>query len=123
MSRDRVLTDSELKLVWLASDEIGWPFGPFVKLLILTGQRLNEVARMRWGEIDFEAKVWTIPRERTKSHMRTECPSVIRPSKFLPICQRLVDFGFVFTTTGPSPVGGFSRAKSRLMPRWREQWS
>ena len=114
MSRDRVLTDSELRLVWLASDEIGWPFGPFVKLLILTGQRLNEVARMRWGEIDFEAKVWTIPRERTKNDIAHRVPLGDQAIKVLTDLPKVGDSGFVFTTTGPSPVGGFSRAKSRL---------
>ena len=38
-SRDRVLSDDELRLVWLASAEVGQPFGSLVQLLILTGQR------------------------------------------------------------------------------------
>src|ERR1700730_12740850 len=42
-SRDRILTDDELRLVWNAADGDGWPFGPLVKLLMLTGQRLGEV--------------------------------------------------------------------------------
>src|SRR5262245_33889297 len=43
-SRDRVLSDDELKDVWKAAEAIGWPFGPLVRLLILSGQRRSEVA-------------------------------------------------------------------------------
>src|SRR6266436_3650861 len=51
-SRDRILTDDELRLVWKATDGDGWPFGPLVKLLVLTGQRLSEVGGMQWDELD-----------------------------------------------------------------------
>ena len=37
--RDRVLSDRELKLVWDAAGEMGWPFGCAYQLLILTGAR------------------------------------------------------------------------------------
>ena len=49
-SRDRVLSDEELRQVWRACDAIAWPFGPLVKLLMLTGARRNEVADMEWSE-------------------------------------------------------------------------
>ena len=67
-SRERKLDDEELRLVWHAADELGWPFGPMVKLLILTGQRRDEVARMEWGELDLEKKLWTLPKERIKNN-------------------------------------------------------
>jgi integrase len=43
-SRDRILSDDELRWLWKICDEIGEPFGPLVKLLLVTGQRLEEVA-------------------------------------------------------------------------------
>src|SRR4029077_18838836 len=43
--RDRVLTDPEIRLVWAASDELPMPFGPLVRALLLTGQRLGEISR------------------------------------------------------------------------------
>src|SRR5262249_49795796 len=55
-ARDRVLNDDELRLVWLAANQIGWPFGPLIQLLALTGQRRDEVGRMRWSEIDIEKR-------------------------------------------------------------------
>ena len=69
-SRARVLTLQELKLIWAAADAEGGIFGPIVKLLILTGQRRNEVAGMRWEELrDLHSKhaTWEIPEARTKN--------------------------------------------------------
>ena len=50
-SRDRILTDLELKAVWRAAEKIGYPFGTSVQLLILTGQRRGEVGNLQWSEI------------------------------------------------------------------------
>jgi integrase len=52
-ARERVLTDAELRAVWKAADGLAFPFGPFVRMLILTGQRLVEVSDMSWSEVDF----------------------------------------------------------------------
>lgn len=114
-SRDRVLSDEELWRVWLASDEVGWPFGPLAKLLILTGQRLNEVSRLRWAEIDMNARLWTLPRQRTKSNVAHTVPLSSQSVSLLSGLPALSsEAGLVFTTTGYSPVGGFSRAKTRI---------
>jgi integrase len=66
-SRDRVLSDEELRLVWKAAERVGFPFGPFVQLLILTAQRRDEVAGARRRELHEAGKVWTIPSTRTKN--------------------------------------------------------
>jgi hypothetical protein len=57
-SRDRTLSDSELRAVMLAADKVGWPFGPLVALLALTGQRRDEVARIgfRAPAVDIAAR-------------------------------------------------------------------
>jgi Arm DNA-binding domain len=60
-SRDRVLNDDELRRVWQAAERLGPPSGAMVQLLILTGQRRNEVAQMQWGELDLEGRLWTLP--------------------------------------------------------------
>src|SRR5262249_29028593 len=105
-SRDRILSDGELRLVWYACDNIAWPFGPLTKILLLTGQRRDEVAEMRWSEVDLEKKLWVIPRERMKNGVAHEVPLSDEAAllfKHLPrIKSRL---GFVFTTTGESAVG------------------
>jgi|SRR5215472_13802576 len=50
--RERILTDDELRRVWDAAGQIGYPFGHVVKLLILTGQRLTEISALSWMEIN-----------------------------------------------------------------------
>jgi hypothetical protein len=73
-SRERVLSDEELKAVWLAARKLGWPFGPIVQLLILTGARREEVGAMQWSEIDIDRKLWTLPPDRVKNKQRHEVP-------------------------------------------------
>ena len=67
VSRDRVLNDNEVRLLWHAWDEMAWPFGAFMKLLLLTVARRNEVAMMKWAHVDAELALWTIPSDETKS--------------------------------------------------------
>lgn len=112
--RDRVLSDQELRLLWLAADRIGWPFGPLVHLLVLTAQRLNEVAGMRWSELDLDQAMWTIPATRAKNgsvHHVPLSPAAIRVIRTLP---RLDRSDLVFTTTGRTAVSGWTRAKMRI---------
>ena len=66
-SRDRVLTHQEIKRLWAACDTVGWPGGSILKLLLLTAQRVNEVAQMRWSELDLANRVWNLPAERAKN--------------------------------------------------------
>jgi integrase len=65
-SRDRVLSDAELAAVCGACQDD--EYGRIVRLLILTGQRRDEVGAMAWSELDRDQGTWTIPGERTKNH-------------------------------------------------------
>lgn len=113
ISRDRVLADTEIGAIWSANDDLGWPFGPLVKILLITGQRLNEVAGMRWADIDFDRSVWTLPREQTKADRLHEVPLSALAQEVLAGVPR-IGGEYVFSTTGRSPVTGFSKAKARL---------
>jgi integrase len=73
-ARNRVLTDAELRSVWEAADATGYPYGPMFKMLILTGQRENEVAGMRWSEVDLDKMLWTIATSRMKGGRAHEVP-------------------------------------------------
>jgi integrase len=65
MPRERVLSDGELKTIWSAcSDD---DFGQIVRLLLFTGCRRDEIAALRWDEIDFDAGVLTLPHTRIKN--------------------------------------------------------
>ena len=113
-SRDRVLSDEELRLVWLAAGQIGWPFGSMVQLLILTCQRRDEVAAMRWSEISAAEQLWTIPGARTKNGQPHQIPLSDAARDILSKLPRLAGSDLVFTTTGATPVSGYSNAKERL---------
>jgi integrase len=114
-SRDRILSDDELRLVWNAAEREGWPFGPLVKLLILTGQRLAEVGGMRWDELDLESKLWVLPAERVKNGERHEVPLSDPVVEIIGSLPRIkTTKGFVFTTSRDAAVSGFSRTKDRL---------
>ena len=86
-SRERVLKVEEIIALWNACEEIGEPFGPFVKLLLLTGQRYGEIAGMCWSEIDSATKTWTLPSARTKNGRQHTVPlsqqvlSIIEPRR------------------------------------------
>jgi integrase len=112
-SRDRVLDTDELRLVWRAAEGLGFPFGPIVKLLILTGQRRSEVGGMEWGELDLDRGVWTIPASRSKNgrqHVLPLSPQAVEIINGLP---RFSGSRFLFSA-GKTAPSGFSRAKTRL---------
>lgn len=111
-ARERILNKDEIKAVWNASKDIGWPFGPFVRLLFLTGQRRSEVANMRWDDINSEKSLWTLPKEATKSDRLHEVPLSPAAVEILQDLPRKADF--VFSTSGRSPISGFSKAKKSL---------
>jgi integrase len=67
VSRDRVLSDEELRAVWKATLTYAGPYGQIVRLLLLTAQRREEVAGLRWDELDLKSRSWTLRANRTKS--------------------------------------------------------
>ena len=108
--------------MWTGAEKLGWPFGPIVKLLILTGARRNEIGRLRWSEIEGDAI--KLAGERTKN----------REEHIIPLAQPAVEIiaslphignTYVFTTTGVTPVSGWSKVKEALdkaaggLPDWR----
>ena len=113
LARDRVLGETEIQAFWKATDDLGWPFGPLFKLLLLTAQRRDEVATLEWSELNFETGVWTIPAHKAKNgvehdvHLSREALAIINA---LP---RMAG-SFVFSTNARTAVSGFSRAKERL---------
>jgi integrase len=72
VTRDRVLTDEELALIWRhAGDD---DYGRIVRLLMLTAQRREEVGGMGWPEIDLDKTLWSIPGARTKNGKAHDVP-------------------------------------------------
>ena len=112
--RDRVLTDAELGLIWRATDHLGYPFGPYFKLLILTGQRREEVAGLARLELDRDLTMWTLPAARAKNNVQHQVPIVPWARSILADLPRIEQSDFCFTTTGTSSISGYSKAKASL---------
>jgi len=114
-ARERVLTAAEISAAWRAFTADAGAIGDAAKVLLLTGARLREVAEMTWAEIDFAARVWTIPAARAKNGAAHEVPlsgtvlTILAARKAAsPTC------GYVFSANGRTAVTGFSKAKSRF---------
>jgi Arm DNA-binding domain len=86
-ARDRALSDDEIRWFWLACGEVGWPFGPIFKLLLLTAQRRDEVGGMKWSEINLDKRTWTLPRNRQRATVGTKCLCRTRRSKSCARCS------------------------------------
>lgn len=124
--RDRVLTLGELGRIWTGAEALSHPYGPLIKLLILTAQRRNEVAGLYWAEI--EGAAWKLPDARAKRGKGHLVPLSPRAVAILNELPRVGDGKLVFTTgkraakkgekvdakAPPAPVSGWSRVKDRL---------
>lgn len=112
--RDRALTDAELAAVWNAAGKLGHPYGPFIRLLMLTLQRREDVAGMTWAEVSPDLTTWTQPASRTKNgrphivHLAPAARAILRAA------PRFEGCALVFTNSGRTALSGFSPAKARL---------
>jgi integrase len=113
--RDRVLDDSELCAVWTAATALGGPFGALIKLLILTGQRRDECARMEWTELDLEARLWRPPAVRAKNKKPHDVPLSAPAIEILESLPRFVDGKFALTSDGgKTAASNYAKNKQRL---------
>ncbi len=128
VKRDRVLSDVELAAVWKAAGTLGWPFGPALHLLILTAARREEIGALRWSEI-VDAKI-ELTGDRTKNGEPHSIPLSPPAMEIVERLPHVAGSAFVFTTTGKTPVSGWSKAKTLLdravaddvghaLPEWR----
>jgi integrase len=112
LARDRVLNDAELAQVLIAARTMGGPYGGIVEFLALTAQRREEVAGLRWDEMDLAQRVWTIPKARTKN---AKAHMVHLSMQALAVLKRADRKGpVVFTLLGTKPFQDFTHAKRRL---------
>jgi integrase len=112
LQRKRVLTDPELRDVWRAAEATGYPFGPLVQILMLTGQRLTDINDAKGDEIG--AGTLVVPPERFKSDMTHEIPLTPKVAEILSALPKFKQ-GYLFTTSGGSrPISGISKMKERL---------
>lgn len=119
--RQRVLKPAEIQAVLRALPNSD--FGRVVRLLLLTGQRRDEVADMAWEEVDFAAGLWSLPGERTKNGIPHDVPLSLPALSILAEAPRIEGRELVFGT-GTGGFQGFTRAKGALdrasgVTKWR----
>lgn len=118
-ARDRVLTDAELKALWAVAEDEPNPWGPGLKLLMLTGARRDEVFSADRDEFDLKADEWTIPADRAKNDVVHIVPLPAVAKAVFEAIPEVEGSGKVFPTRtkagqadrGPS---GFSKAQARF---------
>ena len=119
-SRERILSDDELRTVWYAADKIEGHFGAIVKLLILTGQRRSEIGSLRGDWLDLTNNTCSLPATITKN----------KRSHTFPVGKLALDvlstLGFGYSKTDDkcplfpargkpnSPFNGWSKSKAQL---------
>ena len=127
---DRTLADDELLAFWGATGELGYPYGPIYRLLLLSGLRLNEVADAVWSEFDLAKGIWTVPAARMKGTNGKARPHTVPlTARILSILVGLPRFNrgeYLFSTTsGESAVWVSDKVKRRLdaamLEKLREQ--
>ena len=116
-ARERVLSDLEIRWLWRAAGDLGEPFGPALRLLLLLGQRRGEVGGMRWDELDGDT--WTLPASRTKNG-RVHVVPLPRQAQEQIASVRVIGGPFIFTTDGETHAAGWSKIKLRLDARMAE---
>ena len=125
--RDRVLTDKEIAAVWRAAGRTKAPYGAIVQLLVLTGQRRDEVSGATWGEISEDLVTWTLPATRTKNAAVQIVP-LSEPAQTLlrgllpdepddfgqALWERRATSALIFPGKSMKPFSGWSKAKAQL---------
>ncbi len=107
--RARILDDDEIRDLWAAADK-GGPFGAFLKLSLLTGQRRKKIAAMRWQDLTLDG-IWDIPIEpREKGNggallLPEVAQEIIRSQK------RIGDNPYVFVGQGAGHFSGYGLLK------------
>lgn len=111
-SRERVLTDDELRAIWSATEEPG-SFNLIIRALLLTGQRRNEVSEMTWNELSEDRSTWTIPGGRAKNGVAHMVPLSPQARAVIEAAPEIKGQAFVFPGLHGAFVG-WSVAKASL---------
>jgi integrase len=141
LARERVLTEDEIREIWHALPPEGDAFGDIVRLLLLTGQRRDEIGSLAWDEIDFGNALITLPGGtdgRTKNRREHLVPISAPVLHILKRRPRILGYNcvFGFTKSGRGFQGwAYSKTaldhridenrkaalgkKAKLMPAWR----
>jgi len=109
MTRERVLSDGELRIIWAATAPLRTP-GEFhlspglaiaIRLAMVTLQRRSEIVGLHSREINRGEQLWTIPGERTKNGKTHLVPLSATAIDLIELATNLPEYagGYLF----PSP--------------------
>jgi integrase len=121
LPRDRVLNSKpdvrradELRWFWQACDRVDEPYNILLRLLLLTGARRDELARLTEDEISDDLATIRLSGDRTKNHRAHEIYMPPLAVTLLQSVKRIAGCKYVFSTNGTAPVTSWSRAKRQL---------
>ena len=112
-TRSRVLTDDELRVLWLACGHEG-ASGEAIRLMTLTGARRGEVGEMSRREVDQDHQLWNLPAERTKNGRPHTIPLSTQAWTLIEARPRFAGCDFVFTIDGKRVVNNWDEVKHRI---------
>jgi len=110
----RELTVDELRAIWRAAVEIGYPGGHIVRLLMLTGGRRDEARCAPRTELAKDLSEWIIPGTRYKTKRPHLVPLSEPARDLLASCPK--SGPYLFSLNGKKPYAGHSRLK-RIIDR------
>lgn len=118
-SRDRFLSPDEINSIWVATEDYSQTARSFVRMLMLTGQRRDEVRLMTWDELDLKAGEWQLLAERTKAKRAHLVPLPDKTIEELKTLEKHyealgITSEYVFTVEGRGPYAGLRRLKENL---------
>jgi integrase len=113
--RARVLSHREIQLLWRALDDpsVAYPYPQITRLLLLTGCRLNEIARLELGDLDAERTRIDLPGARTKNGLPHIVPLAPLARDIVKDAKPVLGSPFVFTA-GRKATTGWSSAKKNI---------
>jgi integrase len=112
-SRERILTDDEIRAVWQAADAYEGPFGHYVKFVLLTATRREEANGMRRSEL-VTPDTWVIPAARYKTKRDATIPLSRAAQAVIDSVPVIAPGDLVFTFDGRRPLGSIHRSKLAL---------
>lgn len=113
-SRERFLSEEELKAVFLMAQSHPWPFGSIMQLLILTGQRRGEIGSLRWSWINEDDQTITLPAKFTKNRQSHRFPYGAQVALLFKKLPRTGNYVFSARTEKGTHFNGWGKCKERF---------
>lgn len=109
------LSSPEIKRIWRACGAVAAPYGDYVRILVLVGQRRKETALMRWRDLDLTAGVWTIPGSVAKNGREHRVPLPPLAVSILRRQKKWVGSPYVFAGGSGKAMAGWSKRHPPLV--------